>query len=395
MKVTIIGENAEVIETLKKNFTDIGAYDTQVSSISSGGKADINSIEIQATNLLIFDCIDSDHIDWESIESFNIKQPTATILLIYHEDSPDVLVRAMHVGVRDVLKWPVSKTDLISALARVRGRIVAGSLGAKTGKIFAFVPCKGGSGTSFISSNLAYVLSDLHHKKVLLIDLDLHMGDASFYISDDESSRSLADIIRQPVLDGSMLESACVQLTENFSLLRAPPDLESSVGITPAQVDNLLSVASRHYDFIFVDLERALDPISVTVLDKADIIFPVMQTMLAFVRGTKRMQRSFKALHYPDSKIRLIANRFDSRTDLPIVKIEEALQTQFYKVIPNDFITSSEAMNSGKPVHKVARDCALTQAIVEIANDLAGSGAPLDIKKDKKRSGWLGSLLGS
>ncbi|MEZ5610216.1 MAG: AAA family ATPase [Rhodocyclaceae bacterium] len=52
--------------------------------------------------------------------------------------------------------------------------------------------CKGGSGASFLATNLGYALAERSGKRVLLIDLNLQFGDAVLYVSDHRPNISLA-----------------------------------------------------------------------------------------------------------------------------------------------------------------------------------------------------------
>jgi pilus assembly protein CpaE len=372
MKITVLSNNPPSFQSLKTLLEEHCKSDQLVLLDRATAKINIEMDEVATAALLILDYADVEQLDWTAIEEFNLRNPQSTTLLVCRGDLESILMHAMRVGVRDVLNSPVDKDQFLQVVQRARVRLLMASGGRATGKVFTFIPCKGGSGTSFICSNLGFVLSELHKKRVLLIDLDLHFGDASFYITDDDSGRSLADIVRQNALDGAMIETASVQIGSHFWLLRAPQNPEQAIGITPDQIDNLITVAARNYDFVFVDLERALDPLSLRALDRADTIFPFMQTMLPYVRGTQKLQRTFRALHYPESKIKLIANRYDKSSDLSLSKIEDALKTKFYKVLPNDFPNATASMNAGKPIYQVSPSGSLTTAIMELANELVG-----------------------
>lgn len=339
----------------------------------SSDKIDIDHPAVAQAELLILDCQTVETLDWSSVEMFNLRHPQSTTVLILSGDLERVLMQAMRVGVRDVIARTQVALELVGVIDRAHIRVAAIHGIPTIGKILAFIPCKGGSGTSFIASNLAYVLGELHHKKVLLLDLDLQFSDASFYMTDDSSTRSLGDVIRRTDLDGPALEAACVRIGKSTWLLRAPSNPEQAIGVTPDQLDAILTVATQHFEFVFVDLERTLDPLSLRVMDQSDTIYPIMQTVLPFVRGAQRLQRMFRALHYPESKIRIVANRQGKTEDIPQKKIEEALQAQFYMQMPNDFINVTASINAGKPLYLIAPKGELTLALIQWANKLAGT----------------------
>ncbi len=392
MKISVIssGSRKELAEVLEAH-----CRNDQVTLLDqSCERADLEAEAVADADVLILDCQTLERLDWAALESFNLKHPYSTTALICNADYERVLVQAMRVGVRDVLKHAEIAEQLPAVIERARIRLAA-SLGTRVaGKILTFIPCKGGSGTSFISSNLAYVLGEVHNRRVLLIDLDLQFADASFYITDDDSGRTLGDIVRRTDLDGSLLESACIKVGKRFWLLRAPQTPEQSVGITPDQVDNILSVASMHFDYVFVDLERTLDPLSLRAMDRSDYIFPIMQTVLPYVRGTQRLQRTFRALHYPDSKIRLVANRQGKSDDLPTSKIEAALQSKFYIHLPNDFQNANASINAGKPLYEIAPGGVLTRALIEWSNRIIGIHAPASGASGRSIGQRLKTLFG-
>jgi pilus assembly protein CpaE len=374
MKITVLSGTSSS-QDLKSILQDRCRSDQLVLLEQSGNKINIDSPEISSVDLLIIECPDIDHLDWSAMEIFNLRHPQSTTVLICRGDLERVLVQAMRVGVRDVLNANEVRERLPEVIDRSRVRLAAATGTRSVGKILTFIPCKGGSGTSFIASNLAYILGEVHQKRVLLVDLDLQFGDASFYITENDDARSLGDVVRKADLDGQMLESACVPVGKSTWLLRAPYNPEQSVGITPDQVDNILTVASRHFDFVCVDLERTLDPLSLRAMDRSDVIFPIMQTVLPYVRGTQRLQRTFRALHYPETKIRLVANRQGKADDLSISKIEDALQTKFYMQLPNDFPNANASINAGKPLYEIAPKGVLTTALIHWADQLAGGAS--------------------
>ena len=89
-------------------------------------------------------------------------------------------------GVQAKLGTP---SALKAAVMRLSNKL-AGLKGPPLGKVLAFMPCKGGSGATFIATNLGYQLAETH--SVLLIDLNLQFGDALSFVSDARPASTLA-----------------------------------------------------------------------------------------------------------------------------------------------------------------------------------------------------------
>src|SRR6185503_12407096 len=91
-------------------------------------------------------------------------------------------------------------------------------------RVLAFVPCKGGSGATFLATNLGYQLAS-ENKKVLLVDLNLQFGDAALFVHDHKPAHTLADIAHNITrLDASFLAATVVNVSPNYALLAAPED---------------------------------------------------------------------------------------------------------------------------------------------------------------------------
>ncbi len=372
MKITVVSKDNTFLHRIKVVLLG-GRGNDQIELVNrSSSHLDLDMPDIANANLLVLDSTESELPDWGGIEKFSLQHAHSSTVLIGSESIEQILVQAMRVGVRDALRLSEVEERLVEVVERARTRQAAFEGALRGGKVFSFIPSKGGSGASFVSSNLAYVLAKVHKKRVLMIDLDLEFSDASFCLTDDDSIKSIADLVGRPSLSGPVIESACIQVDQSFWLLRAPQNPELAVGITPDQIDDILSTAVRHYDFICIDLARTLDPIALRVMDRSDVVFPVLHAVLPFVRGMQRLQRTFKALHYPESKIQLVANRLGHKDDLPIGDIEAALQAKFAVRLPNDYPNVSTSINTGKPLFEVAPQGGLSLALVQWGDQLVG-----------------------
>lgn len=368
MKVAIVSENIDVLSQL-----------AGICSMSSGGceiteihqhpsLINLTSPDIAATNMLIIDVVDESSVDWGRVESFNTLYPNTFVVIVTSTISEAMMMAAMRFGVRDIINIASANSSLCDIVVRARKKLESLSImnahGNNSGaKILCFIPSKGGSGSSFISSNLAYILAHSFQKRVLCIDLDLEFSDASFCLTEDDSKRSIADLVGKGSMNTAFVESACIQMDRNFWLLRAPQNPEQAVGITPEHIEEIIGVASRHFDFICIDIARTLDPIALQAMDCADTIYPIMQASLPYVRGMQRLQRTFRALRYPESKIQMVANREGNFDDIPLPEIEKSVGARFVVKLPNDFGNVNASINAGKPLVLIAPKGVLTHAL--------------------------------
>jgi pilus assembly protein CpaE len=310
----------------------------------------------------------------DSLQNTTNKYPQAAILLLASLQSAALLLAAMRNGVREVVELPLSANSLHEAIDRILSQQRESI--REEGKILSFISCKGGSGTTFIADNLAFALASVSNKKVLLIDLNLQFGDAALFLSDAQPSMTLADLCRQiHRLDAALLDSSLIHVTPGFGILPASGEPDPYDTIRPEQIDAILEIARKEYDFIFIDLGRQINGIVIRALDQSDHVFPIIQQSLPYLRNGLRLLGLFKMLGYRKEKIRVIVNRHETNT-ITVEAIERSLGQTVAYLVPNNFDVVNESINQGVPVLKLARSCNVTKALVDIINALADVRKP-------------------
>ena len=310
----------------------------------------------------------------EQFARLSRRYPQMSVILLASERSAELLLTAMRAGIREVLSLPLKAADLKMAFERAGARDIAGHESQTAGRVLGFVSCKGGSGATFIASNIAYALAANHQKRVLLIDLDLQYGDASFYfLNDARFPGSVAELAQNPhEIDATLLSASCLKVLPNLHVLSASENPEDAVQVTPAQIAKLLTAAAAAYDYVLFDMNRTIDQVSLKALDAAETVFVVMQSMVPDLRDARTMLRTFRELGYADQKLRFVVNRAAKKEDAPIKPIEKGLGFDFHRTIPNDFLNASTAVNQGVSIISLAPASPVSKALSEIAADIAG-----------------------
>ncbi|MEB2319962.1 MAG: AAA family ATPase [Pseudomonadota bacterium] len=310
--------------------------------------------------------------------------PTTSLILLTPERSPEFLLKVMRAGIREVVPLPLVNGELKEVFARQLDRMSAvkdRSVGAQT---FAFLPAKGGSGATFLATNLAYSLAE-RGKRVAVIDLNLHFGDAFMFLTEQRPMATLADVCRQiDRADGDFLRASMTQVAERLWVLPAPDSPEKALEVRPEAVERILALARTQFDFVILDIGRAIESVGVKALDTCDAIYLVMQYTVPCIHDAKRLLMMMMALGYSREKVHLIANRHQKGTDITPDDVQKALGTIIERQIPNSYANVTHSANHGVPLARHAPRDPVNRALQEWAKSVAPS--------EQRRTGWFAGL---
>lgn len=365
MKIAIISPN-------KNHLQDMGrvleAHSHAVILID-GGKSRMRAVaEQEQPDLMLVDGMCCDPHELVQVEYVTTHHPKIAVILLCATQTPEFLINSMRAGVREVLPSPVTPDALQAAVSRIAAKLISAH-GKNHGKILAFMPCKGGSGATFLATNLGYQLAET--RSVLLIDLNLQFGDALSFVHDGAPASTLADVAHDiSRLDASFLAASTVKITPNYSILAAPEDLSKAMEIKPEHIDAILSLAVTQYDFVLLDIARTLDTLAIKALDRSYRIFPVLQAGLPSLRNASKLLAVFKSLGYPADKIELIVNRFEKGGDISLDDIQRSLGTANLRTVPNSYKEVNASINQGNALAEDARSNTVTKNLAEFALSL-------------------------
>lgn len=371
MKVLAVSEdrrNLEDIRTVASGIdliTELVCHEgvlTGMTSLPTKGEVDV----------LMLDCRHGGIAPLSDVERLGDFYPNLHTILIVDQESPELLLRALRLGVREVLKSPLVAEEVGAAFRRILQKSVA--LPKGEGHVLAFMSCKGGSGASFLATNLGYVLAERTGKRVLLIDLNLQFGDAVLYVSDRRPSISLIDVVRDiRHVDMALINSATVDILPNFGVISAPEDPTLSVDIRPSHIESLVRFARANFDYVLLDVGRSLDTCTIQALDLADQVYPVLQLTLPFLRDAKRLFDVFRSLDYGTAKIRPILNRVErSPGDLSEDDADRLLSYKIFATLPNHYKSVTASVNQGVPILRLDAGSPVAGGLLDLVAKITG-----------------------
>jgi len=384
MKIALISPSTKSLHDLSLMLDRGGPANKIV--LHEGGLSRLRTVaEQERPDIIIVEGLYHDASELAPVEFVTTHFPQMIVIMLCPHHTSDFLINAMRAGVREVLPSPVSKAALDAAMLRAESKL--GLRAAKrSGRILGFVSCKGGSGATFLATNLGYQLG-AEGRKVLLIDLNLQFGEAVLSVHDRQAVSDIAEVSRNlSRLDASFLSASVLQVTPNYEILAAPDDPVQSMQVKPEHLDAILNLAVNQYDFIILDLSRTFDEVTIKALDRAHNVFLVVQTMLPYIRNASRMLTVFRSLGYATDKVELIVNRFSKNSEIGLDDLRAALGPNKMRVVPNGYKEVSKAINHGVPLATIARSSLVLRAIAELMQSFLP-------KPDQAQASLLGRLL--
>jgi pilus assembly protein CpaE len=386
MKIKVVSASATRAEQVAQLIRESGdALD--ISTVTGTVKTLPPFINGSRPSLLVVDGADAGEL--EALGVLAHVHPDLETIVISPEQSPAFLLRAMQMGVREVLPPAVNATALQAAVRRVAHKR-APAPAAPQGEVLAFMACKGGSGASFIAANIAHILSTQSERKVALIDLDLQFGNSLLLLSDQRAVNDVAEVARSiGRLDADLLRASMVQVSGNLSVLAAPEDLSQALEVKAAHVEAIIKEARQVFDYVVLDVGRSMDTVSLKALDLATHVFPVLQLSLPQIRDAKRLRALFRSLEYAPEKIHWVVNRHQKGGEIDLESMEQTLGVKGLTTIPNHFKGVNASVNQGIPIDRLAPGNPVARAL----GDLARKVAPP--QGGARKDGWLASMFGN
>ncbi|NML15305.1 AAA family ATPase [Azohydromonas caseinilytica] len=377
MKIKVISPHVQRAEQVARM---LGEADPslEVLCATAAPQALAQAVNGSRPSLVLVDDVDAPGL--QAIARFTTEHPQVETLVLSAEQSPAFLLQAMQAGVREVLPAGADAAALRAAVQRAARRHAPAS--SRQGEVMAFIGCRGGNGTSVLAANLAHRLASTGEKRVALIDLDLHGGNALLLLSSQPAASDVAEVARNVQrLDADLLRSAMVPLSETLYVLPAPEDIAQALEVKAEHVQAIVRQARQMFDYVVLDLGGRIDALSLPALDQAAHVFPVLQLYLPQLRDARRMRAMLQSLEVPQHKLCWLVNRYHKNSELPLQALVQVLGGDPVHTVPNHFASVNTAANQGQPI---APNSPVVRALDELA---AQRLAPPDAAPRKE--GWF------
>ena len=358
----------------------------------------LDIVEQTTPDVAIIDLDSDDQKALALIESMTRKFPTSSIIAVSARSEGQLILSAMRAGAREFLNSPIQIDELVAALDRVSTSMVGDGKTSKSGQVISVAGASGGVGTTSIAVNLACALAGNPENNVVLVDLDLSLGDADVFL-DMIPDYTLLDVAQNiSRLDLALLRKSLTKHESGVYLLPRPVQLEDVETISSDDFKKVIGLLKASFSHLVIDLSKTYSRLDITALQSSEHILLLTQLDLPCLRNVVRLMTSLETYDGLSDKVRIVVNRTGlDRLQISASKAEETIDREIFWRIPNDYSSVSESRNNGVPLTQQSPKAAITQSIADLAAKLASHEDVDEVeaseepdKKDKKS--WLNFL---
>jgi pilus assembly protein CpaE len=373
LDILLVSRRKDMLDYLEQIL--VAADFTPSRQLNSNGHVDpLHGVDAQPDLVILH----LSHLWREELEAIAARSPERRPALIVVGAASDMNVMrlAMQAGARDLVPDPLNKAELLQAIHRTqeehrRPTPITG------GRISVFMNAKGGCGATMLACNVAHVLAAKSKQRTALLDLDLQFGAAPLYL-DLYPKRGIAQALENLAgLDEVALDGYFVKHASGVNVLSHGADEPlAASSITVGGVNQLLEVALRTHDHVVVDVPRAVDAVTTAVMQRAhQIVIVLQQSVTALRDATRLMQWMRSDVGAVKDQVCVVINRYEKSSEIAVADIQKTLASNDPMLVPNDFKTVSECINSGTALLDYAGSASITRAVMALETRLGGTSA--------------------
>lgn len=369
------------------NFTDAASYLSQPEA---------SALEFIAIAVDNQDNEDDDILNTVGDLITRTKDMGIRVILIADELSPIALHQLLKLGADDFVPYPLPEGALHDAIERVRnaaaapalvdtehaqagtgGALRSGRPGDKQGVIMPVHGLAGGVGSSTFAVNLAWELATVDKKytpKVCLLDLDFQFGSASTYLDLPRRDAVYEMLSDMENTDDEAFKQTLLSFNDKISVLTAPSDILPLDLVSAEDIERLVTLAQRNFEFVIIDMPTTLVQWTEVVLGMSQVYFGMLELDLRSAQNALRLIRALKAEDLPHEKIRYALNRAPKFTDMAgksrAKRMAESLDIDLSLHLPDGGKQVPQSCDHGLPISDTAAKNPLRREISKLAQSL-------------------------
>jgi pilus assembly protein CpaE len=286
--------------------------------------------------------------------------PGLAIVLAFTERPDAKLREIVRTGAVDLLHLPVEDHFLLETVERAIDMSRASQAAAPAeptagegpaGTVITVTSASGGSGKTFLASNIAYFLHEQTGKRTCIVDLDLQFGEIPTALR-LRPRYTIVDLLqRDDAADadlGAYVEEYLVEHSTGIFVLAAPKDPSDADRVHPPDVLRVMQALRSRFDYVVADTPAALSEVVLATLDLSDHIYlvatldtPSLHSLGVYLATVEKLKIS--------QDVRLVLNKEDREVGIDVAQVVKVFDRDFDLVLPYG-PEVSRSLNLGTPL---------------------------------------------
>lgn len=344
LKIFIVDKDNITVSIVENYLREVN-YDFSLEKCGTLSEAK-EKIDENALNLFIVDA--SENIEQIGTEIDNLEDTfkNCKFIITAYDFKTDNIVRFLRKSKKDFITKPIIKTRFLEIVNEIVEKMTSEQDFSGQGKVISVFSNKGGLGKTTVAVNLGYELARRDRRsKVAIVDMNLFLGDVTTFL-DITPPYDLSFLIEKLDVTKDVVDLTTQYSDSNYYVIADSPYRAYSRNITKEDVVKMLNVLRKKFKYIIIDNSSAITGKTKYILDLSDMILLITESNLPTLNNCKRCLDFFEHIGL-QKKTQIVLNRYSSFDECKKQDVADILQKDIFAVIPNDWQTSSSAINKG------------------------------------------------
>lgn len=344
LKIFIVDKDNITVSIVENYLREVN-YDFSLEKCGTLSEAK-EKIDENALNLFIVDA--SENVEQIGTEIDNLEDTfkNCKFIITAYDFKTDNIVRFLRKSKKDFITKPIIKTRFLEIVDEIVEKMTSEQDFSGQGKVISVFSNKGGLGKTTVAVNLGYELARRDRRsKVAIVDMNLFLGDVTTFL-DITPPYDLSFLIEKLDVTKDVVDLTTQYSDSNYYVIADSPYRDYSRNITKEDVVKMLNVLRKKFKYIIIDNSSAITGKTKYILDLSDMILLITESNLPTLNNCKRCLDFFEHIGL-QKKTQIVLNRYSSFDECKKQDVADILQKDIFAVIPNDWQTSSSAINKG------------------------------------------------
>lgn len=344
LKIFIVDKDNITVSIVENYLREVN-YDFSLEKCGTLSEAK-EKIDENALNLFIVDA--SENVEQIGTEIDNLEDTfkNCKFIITAYDFKTDNIVRFLRKSKKDFITKPIIKTRFLEIVNEIVEKMTSEQDFSGQGKVISVFSNKGGLGKTTVAVNLGYELARRDRRsKVAIVDMNLFLGDVTTFL-DITPPYDLSFLIEKIDVTKDVVDLTTQYSDSNYYVIADSPYRDYSRNITKEDVVKMLNVLRKKFKYIIIDNSSAITGKTKYILDLSDMILLITESNLPTLNNCKRCLDFFEHIGL-QKKTQIVLNRYSSFDECQKQDVADILQKDIFAVIPNDWQTSSSAINKG------------------------------------------------